>query len=135
MNHTPGTAATRFGSRRARGEAVARFTCRGSVFTVVVGRKDKLELDDAWDWQDEERKDEHIMNILDKQGGFSQNHSDPAFYVRFPTLEERRAARDKFARKCLNCGKDAHFARDCPKPFMIVSVLINSMPDLATHLK
>ena len=55
------------------------------------------------------------MTILDRQGDFGQTHSDPAFYVRFPTLEERRAARDKFARKCLNCGDDAHFARNCFK--------------------
>ena len=72
---------------------------------------------------------EHIMAVLDREGGFGQNHFDPAFYVRFPTLEERRAARKKFAKKCLNCGEDAHFARDCPKPFIMnVSALIN--PDV-----
>ena len=45
------------------------------------------------------------MTILDKQGGFGQNHSNLAFYIRFSTLEERRAARNKFARKCRNCGE------------------------------
>ena len=66
------------------------------------------------------------MTILDKQDGFCQNHSDPAFYIRFPTLEKRRATRDKFARKCLNCDEGAHFARDCPKPFINVSAQTNS---------
>ena len=70
------------------------------------------------------------MTILDRQGGFGQTHSDPAFYIRFPTLEKRRAARDKFARQCLDCGEDAHFARHCPKPFMNVSALIN--PDVGS---
>ena len=64
---------------------------------------------------------EQIMTILDKQGDFGRNRFDPAFYIRFPTLEERRAARDKFARKCLNCSEDVHFARDCSKLFMNVS--------------
>ena len=71
------------------------------------------------------------MNIiLDKQGGFAQNHSDPAFYTRFPALEERRAARDKFARKCFNCGEDTRFAPDCPKLFMDVSAPTN--PDVGS---
>ena len=120
MNRTPAPAATRFGSRTAGGGAAAGFTRRGSVFTVV-GREDKLELDDAWHWQDEEREYEHIMTVLDEQGGFGQNHSDPAFYAC-----STPAARDKFARKYLNCGEDAHFARDCRKPFMNVSARINS---------
>ena len=68
------------------------------------------------------------MTILDRQGGFGQTHSDPAFYVRFPTLKERRAARNKFARKCLNCEEDAHFARDCPESFINASTQIN--PDV-----
>ena len=98
MNRTPATAATRFGPRTAEGTAAAGFTRRGSLLTVA-GQEDKLELDDAWHWQDEEKEYEHIMTILDRQGGFGQNHSDPAFYVRFPTLEERRAALNKFTRK------------------------------------
>ena len=75
----------------------------------------------------------HIMAVLDRESGFGQNHSDPALYVRFPTLEERRAAREQFAKKCLNCGEDAYFARDCPKPFMNVSALI--MSDPSTQMK
>ena len=89
MNRTPATAATRFGSRTAGGGAAAGFTRRGSVVTVV-GQEYKLELNDTRHWQDEEREREyeHIMTVPDKQGDFGQNHSDPAFYVRFPTLEE-----------------------------------------------
>ena len=89
-----------------------------------------MELDDAWHWCDEEKEYEHIMIILDRQGDFGQTHSDPAFYVRFPTLGERRAARDKFARKCLNCGDDAHFARNCFNLFTNVSTQIN--PDVGS---
>ena len=70
------------------------------------------------------------MTVIDKQGDFGQTHSDPAFFTHFPMLEERRAARDKFARKCLNCGEDAHLARNCPKPFMNASAQIN--PDVAS---
>ena len=70
------------------------------------------------------------MTILDRQDDFGQTHSDPAFYVRFHTLEERRAARDKFARKCLNCGDDAHFARNYFKLFINVSTRIN--PDVGS---
>ena len=65
------------------------------------------------------------MTVLDEQGGFGQNYSDSAFYVRFLTLEERRSAHDKFVRKCLNCVEDAHFARDRLKPFIKVSAPIN----------
>ena len=86
MIRTPATAATRFGSRAAGGGAAAGFTRRGSVFTVV-DQADELELDDAGQWQDEEKEDEHIMTILDRQGDFGQTHSDPAFYVRFPRLK------------------------------------------------
>ena len=129
MNRTPATAATRLGSRKAGGGAAASSARSGSVFPLVVQEK-KLRLDDGWHWQHEEKEYEHIMKMLARQGGFGQNHPDPAFYVRFPTLEERRAARDNFARKCLNCGEDAHFARDCPKPFMNVSALTN--PDVGS---
>ena len=71
---------------------------------------------------------EILLDLLDRQGGFGQAHSNPAFYARFPTLEARRAARDKFAKTCLNFGEDAHFARDCPEPFINVSTQIN--PDV-----
>ena len=95
-----------------------------------MGQKEKLELDDAWHWQDEEKEYEHTMTILDRQGGFGKTQSDNAFHDPFPTLEERRTARETFHRKCLNCGEDAHFARDCPKPFINVSTQIN--PDLGS---
>ena len=109
INRSPATAATRFDPRTAGGGAAEGFTRRGSVFTVV-GREDKLELDDAWHWQDEKREYGHIMTVLVEQGGFGQNYSDSAFYVRFLALKERRAAHDKFIRKGLNCGEDAYFA-------------------------
>ena len=80
--------------------------------STVAGKEDKFKLDDAWHWKDEEKDYEHIMTILDEQGGFGHNHSDPAFYVRFSTFKERRAAPEKFVRKCLNCGEDVHFAQD-----------------------
>ena len=48
-----------------------------------------MDLDDAWQhWQDQEKEYEHIITVLDRQGDFDQTHSDPAFYVRFLTLEE-----------------------------------------------
>ena len=127
MNRTLTTVAARFGPRTAGGETATGFSRSGSAFPVV-GQENKLELDDAWHWQDKEKKYEHIMTIRDRQGGFGQTHSDPAFYVRFPTLEERRAARDKFTKRCPNCGENSHFARDCPKHFINVSALIN--PDV-----
>ena len=52
MNRTPATAATRQGSRTARGGATAGSARPGSVFTEV-GQEKKLELDDAWHWKDE----------------------------------------------------------------------------------
>ena len=94
----------------------------------VVGKEKTSRLDDAWHWQHDEKEYKHIMTVLDRDSGFDQNRFDPAFYVHFPTLEERRAARGKIAKKCLNCGEDAHFARDCSKHFMNVSALIN--PDV-----
>ena len=134
-NRTPATAATRLGSKTVGGGVSAGSARRGSVF-IVVGQEKKLKLADAWHWKDENKDYGQIMTILDKQGGFGQNRSDPAFYIRFPTLEERRAARDKFARECLNCGEDAHFARDCRKPFMrMFQLRVISMLDLATQQK
>ena len=126
MNRTPTTVAARFRPRTAGGETATGSSHSGSAFPVV-GQEDKLELDDAWHWQDE-KEYEYIMTIRDRQGSFGQTHSDPAFYVRFPTLEERRATRDKFTKRCPNCGEDAHFARDCPIPFINVSALTN--PDV-----
>ena len=52
MTRTPATAAARFGPRTEGSGAAARFTRRGSLFTIA-GQQDKLELDDAWHWQDE----------------------------------------------------------------------------------
>ena len=91
MNRPPATAATIVGPRTARGGAAAGFTRRGSVFTVA-SQEDQLELDDAWHWQDEKKEYEHIMTVLEGQGGFDQTHSNPVFDVRLLTLEERRAA-------------------------------------------
>ncbi|CAN0455569.1 unnamed protein product, partial [Ascophyllum nodosum] len=119
MNRTPATAATRLGPRKAGGGAASGSARSGNVFPVG-GKEKKSRLDDAWYWKHDEMEYEHILAVLDKEGGFGQNRSDPAFYVRFPTLEERRAAREKFAKKCLNCGEDAHFARVCPHPFLNV---------------
>ena len=127
MNRTPATAATGLGPRKAGGRAASGSARSGNVFPVG-GKEKRSKLDDAWYWKHDEMEYEHIMAFLDREGGFGQNHSDPAFYVHFPTLEKRCAARDKFAKKCLNCGEDALFARDCPKPFMNVSPLIN--PDV-----
>ena len=68
-----------------------------------MGRQKKLRLDDAWHWQDEEKEYEHIMTILERQGGFGHDYSDPAFYVRFPTLEEmlRKASAARVNRRLL----------------------------------
>ena len=129
MNRTLATVATRFGSREAGGGTATGSARSGSVFPVV-GQEEKLELDDAWHWQGGAKEYEHIMTILDRQGGFDQTQSDLAFHDRFPTLEERRTPREKFARKCLNCGEDAYFARDCPKPFINVPGQIN--PDVGS---
>ncbi|CAM9918587.1 unnamed protein product, partial [Ascophyllum nodosum] len=90
MNRTPATAATRPGPRKAGGGAASGSARSGNVFPVG-GKEKKSRLDDAWYWKHDEMEYEHIMAVLDKEGGFGQNHSDPAFYVRFPTLEERRA--------------------------------------------
>ena len=127
MNRTPATAATRLGPRKAESRAASGSTRSGNVFPVG-GKEKKSKLDDAWYWKHDELEYEHIMAVIDRDGGFGQNRSDSAFHVRFLTLEERLATRDKFAKKCLNCGEDAHFARECPKPFMNVSALIT--PDV-----
>ena len=98
MSRTPATAATRLGRRKAEGGAASGSARSGNV-SPVVGKENKSRLDDAWHWQHDEKKYKHIMTVLDSDSRFGQNHSDPAFYVRFPTFEERRAARDKFAKK------------------------------------
>ena len=130
MNRTPATAVTRLGPRKAGGGAASGSARSGNMFPVG-GKEKKSKLDDAWYWKHDEMEYEHIMAVLDKEGGFGQNHSDPAFDVRFPTLEERRAAREKFAKQCLNYGEDAHFAQDHPHPFLNVSALIN--PDVGSN--
>ena len=129
MNRTPPTAATRLGPRKAGGGA-ASGSARGENAFSAGGKEKKSKLDDAWYWKHDEMEYEHITAVLDREGGFGQNHCDPVFYVRFPTLEERRAAREKFAKKCLNCGEGVHYARNFPKLFMSVSALIN--PDVGS---
>ena len=51
---------------------------------LVVGQEKKLRVDDAWHWKHEAKEYEHITTILDRQGAFGQNNSDPVSYVRFP---------------------------------------------------
>ena len=131
MNRTPATAGTRLGPRKAGGGAASGSARSGNVFPAG-GKEKKSKLNDAWYWKHDEMEYEHIMAVLDREGGFGQNHSDLAFYVRFPTLEERRASSEQFAKKCLNCGEDAHFARDFPQPFMNVSALID--PDVGSSI-
>ena len=97
MKRTPATAETRLGLRKAGGGAAPGSARSGNVFPVV-GKEKKSRLDDAWHWQHDEKEYEHIMTVPDRDGGFGQNHSDPASYVRFSTLEERRVAHDKFAK-------------------------------------
>ena len=55
MNRTPVTVVTRFDSRTAGGGTATGSSCSGGVFPVV-GQEEKLELDDARDWQDEEKE-------------------------------------------------------------------------------
>ena len=98
MNRTPATAATRLGPRKA-GVGAASGSARSRNLFPVGGKEKRSKLDDAWYRKDDEIEYEHIMAVLDRDGGFGQNPSDPAFYVHFPTLKERRAARDKVTKK------------------------------------
>ena len=135
MNRTPATAATRFGSRTAAGGgAAAGFTRRGSVFTVV-DEEDELELDDAGQWQDEEKEDEHIMTILDRQGDFGRTHSDPAFYLRFPRLTgDVQHARSSLG-NALTAVKMLISLETARSPSQIYQLRLLPMLDLAAQLK
>ncbi|CAM9486732.1 unnamed protein product, partial [Ascophyllum nodosum] len=54
MNRAPTTATTRLGLRTARRGAAAGSARRGIVLSVA-GQENKLKLDDAWHWHDEEK--------------------------------------------------------------------------------
>ena len=95
MNRTPATAATRLRPRKAGDGAAFGSARSGNVFPAG-GKEKKSKLNDAWYWKHDEMEYEHIMAVLDRDDGFDQNHSDLVFYVRFPTLEERRASREQF---------------------------------------
>lgn len=54
---------------------------------------------------------------------------DCPFFVWFTSLEEKDRQRQAFGSRCLNCGSDAHFVRDCDKGYINVSKMLN--PNLA----
>ena len=134
VNRTPATAATRFGSRIAGGGAAAGFTRRGSVFTIV-DQEDKLELDNAWHWQDEEEEYEHIMTILDIQGVFGQTYSDPAFYVRFLRLKGDAQHARTSLENALTAVKMLISLDAARSPSRMYQLRSTPMLDLATQLK
>lgn len=45
------------------------------------------------------------------------------FYVYFPIRDARDAARRVFGARCINCGDNTHFTRECPQPFTNISSL------------
>ncbi|CAN0238662.1 unnamed protein product, partial [Ectocarpus fasciculatus] len=54
---------------------------------------------------------------------------DCPFFVWFTSREEKDRQRQAFGLRCLNCGSDTHFVRDCDKGYMNVSKILN--PNLA----
>ena len=47
-------------------------------------------------------------------GGFGKNIDEPPFYIHYADREPKHSARGPFGPRCLNCGDDTHFARNCP---------------------
>ena len=45
----------------------------------------------------------------------------------FDTKEEKIAKMQSFGRKCLNCGDQGYFLRNCPGPYKNVSGVLNPM--------
>lgn len=77
------------------------------------------------DFEDEDLEFEKVYVIMQSRGGFGRNNNEPAFYIHYDTREAKDAARRAFGPRCLNCGEDTHFARDCPAPYINKSRIIN----------
>ena len=87
----------------------------------------KLQLDDAWHWKDEEKEYKHIItssetNKVDLGRIIPIPRSTPAS----PCLKRDAQHATSSLENAPTAGEDAHFARDCPKPFMNVLAQINS---------
>ncbi|CAN0141045.1 unnamed protein product, partial [Scytosiphon promiscuus] len=67
---------------------------------------------------DEELEFVRMYSIQDSGGTFGSRHDDPGFYVRYPSREEKDKVRLAFGHRCLNCGDNDHYVRDCPKPYL-----------------
>lgn len=72
------------------------------------------------DFEDEDQDIARVYVTARERGGFGRN-DDPPFYVSFASREEKHSALAEFGSKCLNCGEDHQFTRDCPASYMNVS--------------
>ena len=66
-----------------------------------------------------------VYTIMQKQGGFGKNNDEPPFYIHYADRESKDAARRAFGPRCLNCGDNTHFARNCPAAYINRSNIIH----------
>ena len=55
---------------------------------------------------------------MQKKGGFGRNSDEPTFYTHYADRGAKDAARRAFGPRCLNCGDDTHFSRNCPAAYI-----------------
>eukprot|EP00904_Undaria_pinnatifida_P007825 jgi/Undpi1/4172/HiC_scaffold_16.g07539.m1 len=70
------------------------------------------------DFEDEEAEFRKVYTIMQKQGVFGKNNDEPPFYIHYADRESKNAARRAFGPRCLNCGDDTHFSRNCPAAYI-----------------
>lgn len=75
--------------------------------------------------EDEEREFGKVHYVASQWGENKGDLSYIPFYKRFNSRQAQDEARRAYGLKCLNCGDQSHFVRDCPKQFMNKSEMMN----------
>lgn len=136
-NDSPALEATRLTVGKTGGSVTGYKNVQGGITTKTnatsvsqpykkggyqAARKNVFNIEDEMMNEDEDFS--KVYQIMHNHGGFG-NKRDPPFYVKFNSRDEKDAARRAYGRRCLNCGDDDHFVRDCTQPYKNDSNILN----------
>ncbi|CAB1107075.1 unnamed protein product [Ectocarpus sp. CCAP 1310/34] len=75
--------------------------------------------------EDEEKEFKKVHYVATQWEKGKGDESYIPFYTRFDSRKEQDEARQAYGLKCLNCGDQSHFVRECTHPFINKSNMLN----------